>query len=174
MKINAWRGSTCWIWSISWSKDEERFLGGNFHLGHGKKDFWKGQKITPKAIGYLKDFQKRYFSKWKTLEPKWDEKPPRPTIKSWVVTKEIFWEGEFFRRKFKYPPQIQIKDFDKTRNKILGVTSSECCAPVEDVPESSTSKSKKSKAAVLETKKVSVKEDGTGGAFTISPTLDSK
>ena len=49
-------------------------------------------------------------------------------------------------------------------------TSSECCAPVEDVLESSTGKSKKSRAAPLETKKVSVKEDGTGGAFTISST----
>ena len=45
-------------------------------------------------------------------------------------------------------------------------TSSECCATVEDVPESSTDKSKNSKAAPLETKKVFVKEDGTGGAFT--------
>ena len=53
-------------------------------------------------------------------------------------------------------------------------TSPECCAPVEDVPESSAGKSKKSKAAPPETKKVSVKEDGTGGAFTISSTLDSK
>ena len=53
-------------------------------------------------------------------------------------------------------------------------TSSECCAPVEDVPESSTDKSKKSKAALPETKKVSVKEDDTSGAFTISSTLDSK
>ena len=52
--------------------------------------------------------------------------------------------------------------------------SSKCSAPVEDVRESSTSKSKKSKAAPPETKKVSVKEDGTGGAFTISSTLDSK
>ena len=42
-------------------------------------------------------------------------------------------------------------------------TSLECCAPVEDVPESSTDKSKKSRAAPPETKKVSVKEDGTGG-----------
>ena len=53
-------------------------------------------------------------------------------------------------------------------------TSSECCATVEDVPESSTGKSKKSRAAPPETKKVSVREDGTGGAFTISSTLDSK
>ena len=53
-------------------------------------------------------------------------------------------------------------------------TSSECCAPVEDVPESSTGKSKKSRAAPPETKRVAVKEDGTGGAFTISSTLDSK
>ena len=53
-------------------------------------------------------------------------------------------------------------------------TSSECCAPVEDVPESSTDKSKKSRVAPLETKKVSVKEDGTGDTFTISATLDPK
>ena len=53
-------------------------------------------------------------------------------------------------------------------------TSLECCAPVEDVPESSTGKSKKSKAAPPETKKVPAKEDGTGGTFTISSTLDDK
>ena len=53
-------------------------------------------------------------------------------------------------------------------------SSSECCAPIEDVPESSTGKSKKSKAAPPETKKVSAKEDGTGGTFTISSTLDDK
>ena len=46
--------------------------------------------------------------------------------------------------------------------------SSECSAPVEDVPESSTGKSKKSKAVPPETKKVPVKEYGTGRAFTIS------
>ena len=53
-------------------------------------------------------------------------------------------------------------------------TSSGCCTPVEDVPESSIGKSKKSRAAPPETKKVPVKEDGTGGAFTISSTLDGK
>ena len=52
--------------------------------------------------------------------------------------------------------------------------SSKCCIPAEDVPESSTGNSKKSKAAPPETKKVPVKEDGTGGAFTISSTLDNK
>ena len=54
------------------------------------------------------------------------------------------------------------------------LTSSGCCAPVEDVPESSTGKSKNSRAAPSETKKVSVKEDGTRGAFAISSTLDGK
>ena len=53
-------------------------------------------------------------------------------------------------------------------------TSSECSAPTEDVPESSTSRNKKSRATPPGTKKVSVKEDGTGGAFTISSTLDDK
>ena len=52
--------------------------------------------------------------------------------------------------------------------------STECCAPVEDVPEISTGKSKKSRVAPPETKKVSVKGDSTGGAFTISSTFDSK
>ena len=41
-------------------------------------------------------------------------------------------------------------------------TSSECCATVEDVLESSTGKSKKSRAAPPETKKVPVREDGMG------------
>ena len=64
---------------------------------------------------------------------------------------------------------------DKTSRTHSGKhTSSECCATVEDVPESSTGKSKKSRAAPPETKKVSVREDGMGGAFTISSTLDSK
>ena len=53
-------------------------------------------------------------------------------------------------------------------------TSSECSAPVEDVPESSADRNKKSRATPPGTKKVSVKEDGTGGAFTISSTLDDK
>src|SRR4051812_14033517 len=53
-------------------------------------------------------------------------------------------------------------------------TSSECCATVEDAPSSSTGKSKKTMAAPPTTKKVPAKEDGTGGTFTISATLDPK
>ena len=53
-------------------------------------------------------------------------------------------------------------------------TSSECCATVKDAPSSSTGKCKKTMAAPPETKKVSAKEDGTGGTFTISATLDPK
>ena len=53
-------------------------------------------------------------------------------------------------------------------------TSSECCATVEDAPSSSTGKCKKTMAAPPETKKVSTKEDDTGGTFTISATLDPK
>ena len=53
-------------------------------------------------------------------------------------------------------------------------TSLGCCAPIEDVPESSTGKSRKSRATPPETKKVPVKEDGKGGTFTISSTLDGK
>ena len=40
-------------------------------------------------------------------------------------------------------------------------TSSECSAPVENVPESSADRNKKSRATPPGTKKVSVKEDGT-------------
>ena len=53
-------------------------------------------------------------------------------------------------------------------------TSSGCCASVENVPQSSAGKSKKSRATPPETKNVPVKEDGTGEAFTISSTLDGK
>ena len=61
-----------------------------------------------------------------------------------------------------------------TRTHFVKRTSSGFCAPEEDVLESSTVKSKKSRAAPPETKKVYVKEDGTGGALTISSTLDGK
>ena len=53
-------------------------------------------------------------------------------------------------------------------------TSPECSTPIEDVPESSTGGNQKSRATLPGTKKVSVNEDGTGGAFTISSTLDNK
>src|SRR3954468_17462410 len=53
-------------------------------------------------------------------------------------------------------------------------TSSKCCATVEDAPSSSIGKCKKTMAAPPATKKVSAKEDGAGGTFTISATLDPK
>ena len=53
-------------------------------------------------------------------------------------------------------------------------SSSDCSVPAENTPESSTGKSKKSRAAPPETKRVSVEEDDTGGAFIISSALDSK
>ena len=64
---------------------------------------------------------------------------------------------------------------DKTSRTHSGKrTSSDCCATIEDVPESSTDKSKRSRAEPPQTKKVPVGEDGTGGAFIIGSTLDSK
>src|SRR4051794_22390529 len=53
-------------------------------------------------------------------------------------------------------------------------SSSECSAAIKDVPESSTGRNKKPRAIPPGTKKVSFNEDGTGGAFTISSTLDDK
>jgi hypothetical protein len=65
------------------------------------------------------------------------------------------------------------KKSGKTSNKDSGkCTSSECCAPVEDLPECSTGK--KSKATPLATKKMPAKEDGADGTFTICVALDSK
>jgi hypothetical protein len=65
------------------------------------------------------------------------------------------------------------KNSGKTSRKDSGKrTSSECCAPIEDLPECSASQ--KSKAAAPATKKVPAKEDGTDSTFTISATLDSK
>ena len=92
METKIWRGSTCWIWFISWSKDGERLMGGDFHLGHGKRDFWNGKKITPKAIGLFKRFFKRNFPNEKhlVLSPNKMEKPPRPKIKSWVNPNKTF------------------------------------------------------------------------------------
>ena len=74
-------------------------------------------------------------------------------------------------------PAPTKKEKDKKSGKTSGKdsgkrTSSECCAPVEDLPESSTDK--KSKASLPATKKVPAREDGTDGTFTISATLDSK
>ena len=42
------------------------------------------------------------------------------------------------------------------------------------MPESSTDKSKRPRDEPPRTKKVPVREDGTGGPFTIGSTLDSK
>jgi hypothetical protein len=65
------------------------------------------------------------------------------------------------------------KKSGKTSDKSSGKrTSSECCASVEDLPESSTAK--KSKATQPATKKVPAKEDGTGNTFTVNASLDSK
>jgi hypothetical protein len=51
-------------------------------------------------------------------------------------------------------------------------TSSECAAPVDDLPESSTGK--KPKVASPTVKKVPAVLDGVGGTFTISSTHDDK
>ena len=44
MEINIWRGSTCCSWGTPWSKGGERFIGGDLHLGHGKRDFFESGK----------------------------------------------------------------------------------------------------------------------------------
>jgi len=76
-------------------------------------------------------------------------------------------------------PAAQNPSKKKKSGKTSGANSGkrafpECCATVDDEPESSTGKSKKSKVAPPETKKVPAKEDGTGGTLPISSTLDDK
>jgi hypothetical protein len=48
------------------------------------------------------------------------------------------------------------------------------CTIIEDIPESSNTQAQKSPTAALATKKVPVREDGSGGFYTISATLDDK
>jgi hypothetical protein len=71
------------------------------------------------------------------------------------------------------------KDTKKKKKASVGTSkdsgkcaSSECAAPVEELPESSTGK--RSKVASPAMKKVPAREDGTGGTFTISSTLSDK
>jgi hypothetical protein len=67
------------------------------------------------------------------------------------------------------------KKTSKTSDKDSGkLSSSEYSAPIEDISESSTDKSKKTKASPSATKQVSAREDGIGGTFTVSATLDGK
>ena len=51
-------------------------------------------------------------------------------------------------------------------------TSSECAAPIDDLPESSNSK--RSKVTAPQVKKVPARLAGVDGTFTISATLDDK
>jgi hypothetical protein len=66
------------------------------------------------------------------------------------------------------------KKTGKTSNEASGKRTSECSTPVEDIPESSTGKSKKAKASTQATKQVSAREDGMSGTFSISATLSDK
>ena len=92
---------------------------------------WKWQRIIPKAIvQFSKRFSIGIFPSEKhlVLSPNKKGKPPRPKTKSWVnsnetlVIKKIFWEGEFFRRKFSITSLKSNKSLKKP-NKILGVTT---------------------------------------------------
>jgi hypothetical protein len=74
----------------------------------------------------------------------------------------------------KAPGEGKKKKTGKTSGKDSGKRTSECSMPVEDVPESSTGKSKRAKASASMTKQVSVKGDGTSGTFSESATLGNK
>ena len=95
-----------------------------------------------------------------------------------IFTDQLYWEAVAATAAKALAPTAEApggKKTGKTSRTHSGKrTSSECCATVEDVPESSTDKSKRSRAEPPQTNKVPVREDGTGGAFTIGSTLDSK
>jgi hypothetical protein len=96
-----------------------------------------------------------------------------------ICADQLYWEAVAAHAVKASAPAAGTPGGKKKTGKNLGANSgkrasSECCASVEDAPESSTGKNKKSKAAPPETKKVPVREDGTGGTFTISSTLDDK
>ena len=105
-------------------------FGRWFPLMSWQEGFLKVERIIPNAIGLFKRFFKRNFSQVKSIwfwvqirrENLQDQKPSLGWIQTKIlVIKENFWEGEFFRRKFKYPPQIKIKVW-KIQLKFLGVT----------------------------------------------------
>jgi hypothetical protein len=74
----------------------------------------------------------------------------------------------------KAPRGGKKKKTGKTSSEASGKRTPECSTPIEDIPESSTGKSKRTKASPPTTKQVSAREDGTGGTFTVSATLDGK
>ena len=67
-------------------------MGVDFHLCHGKRDFWKGEKDHSNTIGPFKRFSKGlFFFQVKSilvLSPNKNGKPPRPRTKSWVNPKQ--------------------------------------------------------------------------------------
>ena len=96
-----------------------------------------------------------------------------------ICTDKLYQEAVAASAAKAHAPAAQDPGKKKKSGKTSGVnsdkrTSPECCATFEDAPESSAGNSMKSKAAPPETKKVPAKEDGTGGTFTISSTLDDK
>ena len=53
----------------------------DLHIGHGKRDLLKVEKIIPKAIGLFKGIVKRHFfprEKYFGLSPNKRKEPPRP------------------------------------------------------------------------------------------------
>jgi hypothetical protein len=74
----------------------------------------------------------------------------------------------------KSPRGAKKKKTGKTSSEASGKRTSECSTPMENIPESSTCKSKRTKASPPATKQVSTREYGTGGTFTVSATLDGK
>ena len=61
----------------------------------------------------------------------------------------------------------------KTSNKTSRKhTSKECCAPIKDLPESSTGKKPKATPPMM--KKVPTRKDETGGSFTVVAIIVSK
>jgi hypothetical protein len=74
----------------------------------------------------------------------------------------------------KAPGGGKKKKSGKTSDTNFGKCTLGCSTPIEDIPESSTGKSKKAKASAPATKQVSTREDGMSGTFFVSATLSDK
>ena len=75
-------------------------MGVDFHLGHGKRDFWKGEKDHSNTIGPFKRFFKGIFPSEKhlVLSPHKKEKTSKTKIKSWVNPKQNTCHKKNFER----------------------------------------------------------------------------
>jgi hypothetical protein len=93
-----------------------------------------------------------------------------------ICTDKLYWEAAAAAAIKVLAPAVKAPGEGKKKKtgKTSGKCTLECSMPIEDVPESSTGKSKRAKAFASMTKQVFAKGDGTSGTFSESATLGNK